>query len=130
MWRDTAAFGCVQSPEGTIAAVPCCDGTVHIISLANNSVSATRTLNVAAELDEAVMCTSAAFRDDGHELAVLASDGSVLSYDCRTWLPSFKLSAVDGCMDLCWLPDVCPSPLRNAVWQVLESVVRAHGHGR
>ena len=106
MWQETAAFGCAQSSAQGIAAVPCSDGTVHIIQISSGGLSASRMLNVAMDLDAPVMCTSAAFKEDGSQLAVLAHDGSVLIYDTRSWQPS-KVGCVQGCMDMAWLPDVC-----------------------
>jgi hypothetical protein len=103
MWRETTAFGGAQCAASPLLACPCCDGVVHVLSTGNGALMPVDQLNVAAHLQQAVMCLCAAFNDTGQQLAVLASDGTVLGYDVATWHPAFQVSAPSGAMDARWL---------------------------
>ena len=111
MWRDTSAFGGALSSTRALLACPCCDGTVHILSTASARLKLVHVLNIAAQLQEAIMCICAAFSPSGDYLAVLGGDGTVLAYDVRTWKATFSMAAPPGTMDAEWLSEVprCPS---------------------
>jgi WD40 repeat protein len=102
VWRDLALFGCEQSTTEAIAACPCSDGTVNIVSLQGDEVKQQRSINVAGDLRAAAMCMDAAFSSDGKRLAVSTSACMVAVYDTSTWKVLSELELDQTARCCCW----------------------------
>jgi WD40 repeat protein len=93
MWRELSLFGCAQSHTSALAACPCSDGTVHVLTLQPGSLKPLHCLNAASDIDATAMCIGATFSPDDRELAVVMSNGVILGYTVDTWQPLFQVQA-------------------------------------
>jgi WD40 repeat protein len=117
MWRDTSLFGCEQSLGQRLAACPCSDGVVHIVSLQGNALEQIRTLNVAKDLRTVAMCMTATFSLDGKSLAVATSAHTISVYDTAKWAMYTQFELDHNVRSCSWNQEVCcfaSHPLRCA----------------
>lgn len=103
LWRNTAAFGCYQAPHQAIAALPCSDGTVHIVSTGDSILEVLRVLAAAVDVGEVTMCQTAAFSCSGGLLAVVTHLGVVLVYDTKQWTVTYEVNIGRGIMAIKWI---------------------------